>query len=283
MCIECYRTQKRRRRYLALKVGSSPPEPGLQTLEVTSPADPQLSSVRTNHRPVSRHRPNKCNTPLSAVHRNATMQGPHYIFKDGQWATAHTREHPKVQVTISVDRAQAHGESTSVLATNVTAIADTGAQVNVWSLDEFVKYGFPHDILTPASNLVAANHSSISIVGHSLPSLKDCRVTVMLCNAGPWSKSAPTFRPSSYHTAHCRRWGSCPPVSHHWANMLMLRRKNVLVNLLPSLMRTSRVLSLVAAPHRAIKIIFALALNLLSCHHPHVRYHFAVLSKIMIK
>ena len=87
------------------------------------------------------------------------MQGPHYIFKDRQWATAYMREHPKVQVTISVDRAQAHGESTSVRATNVTAIADTGAQVNVWSLDEFVKYGFPHDILTPASNLVAANHT----------------------------------------------------------------------------------------------------------------------------
>ena len=102
--------------------------------------------------------------PLSAVHRNATMQGPHYVFEDGQWATAHMREHPKVQVTISVDRAQAHGESTSVRATNVI-IADTGAQVNVWSLDEFVKYGFFRDILTPASNQVAANHSLISIVG----------------------------------------------------------------------------------------------------------------------
>ena len=45
------------------------------------------------------------------------------------------------------------------------------------------------------------------------------------------------FRPSSYRTAHCRRWGSCPPVSHHWA----------------------------------IKIIFALALNVLPCHRsqPH--------------
>ena len=53
------------------------------------------------------------------------------IFKDGQWATAHMREHPKVQVTISINRAQAHGEFTSVRATNITAIADTGSQVNV--------------------------------------------------------------------------------------------------------------------------------------------------------
>ena len=53
----------------------------------------------------------------------------------------------------------------SVHVTNITAIADTGAQVNVWSLDEFMKYGFSRDIRTPASNLVAANHLSISIVG----------------------------------------------------------------------------------------------------------------------
>ena len=185
LCIECYRSQKRRRRQLTHKVGPSPPEPGLQTLEVTSPADPQLSSIRTNHRPVSRHRPNKCNTPLSAVHRNATMQGPHYIFKDGQWATARMREHPKVHVTISVDRAQAHGESTSVRATNVTAIADTGSQVNVWSLDEFVKYGFQSDILTPASNLVAANHSSISIVGAFFAIIEglSCHGYVVQCRA----------------------------------------------------------------------------------------------------
>ena len=72
--------------------------------------------------------------PLSVVHMNATMQGPHYVFKDAQWEAAHMREHPKVQVTISVDRAQAYGESTSVRATNVIATADTGAQVNVYGL-----------------------------------------------------------------------------------------------------------------------------------------------------
>ena len=156
----------------------SPPKSGLQIFEITLCTDPQLSLVRTNHGPVSRHRPNKCNMPLSAVHRNATMQGPHYIFKDGQWAIVFLSEHPKVQVTISVVRARAHGESTSVRATNVTAIADTGVQVNVWSLDEFLQYGFPRVTFVPlnptcystpdltlASNLVAANHSFISTAG----------------------------------------------------------------------------------------------------------------------
>ena len=154
LCIECYRTQKHQRRHLAPKVDPSPPEPGLQTLKVTSCTDPQLSSVRTNYGPVLRQRPNQFRMPLSAMYRNATMQGPHYVFKDKQWAPAHMKEHPKVQVTISVNRAQAHGESTSVSATNVTAIADTGAQVNIWSLDKYVKYGFSRDILTPAFNLV---------------------------------------------------------------------------------------------------------------------------------
>ena len=125
--------------------------------------------------------------------------------------------------------------------------------------------------------------SPYQLWGRSLPSLKDCRVTVMLCNAGLWSSLAPTFRPSFYRTAHCRRWGSCPPVSRHWANMLMLRRRNALVNLLPSLMGISRALSLVAALHRAIKIILAFALNVLPCHHPHGHYHFAALPKIMIE
>ena len=50
-------------------------------------------------------------------------RAPHYVFKDGQWATA-----PIDQVTISVDCAHAHGESSSARATNVTAIANTGAK-----------------------------------------------------------------------------------------------------------------------------------------------------------
>ena len=211
------------------------------------------------------------------------MQGPHYIFKDGQWATAHMRDHPKVQVTISVDRAQAHGESTSVRATNVTAIADTGAQVNVWSLDEFVKYGFPHDILTPASNLVAANHSSISIVEafFAINEGLSCHGYVVQCRAMVYVSA--DIQTLFLSQGTLSTLGVLSPVSRHWANMLMLRRRNALVNLLPSLMRTSRALSLVAAPHRAIKIILALALNVLPCQHPHGRYHFAVLPKIMIE
>ena len=103
--------------------------------------------------------------PSPEVHTNATMQDPHYVFKDGQWARAYMSEHPKVQVTISVNCAHLHVKTTSTSATNVTAIADTSAEVNPWSLSEFLQHGFTRDILTRAPNLVAANHSSQSIAG----------------------------------------------------------------------------------------------------------------------
>ena len=124
------------------------------------------------------------------------------------------REHPKVQVIILVDRAQTHGKSTSVCATNVTAIADTSAQVNVWSLDQFVKYGFSHDFLTPASNLMAANHSFISIVGAFFAIIEglSCHGDVVQCRAMVYLSA--DIQPSSYRMAHYRRWGSCPPVFH---------------------------------------------------------------------
>ena len=239
--------------------------------------------VRTSHGPVLRHRLKRCNMSLSAVHRNATMQGPIMYSKIVQWAAAHISEHPKVQVTISVDRAQAHGESTSVRATNVTTIADTGAQANVWSLSEFSQYGFPRDILTPASNLVAANHFSILIAGTFFAIIEglschghDVQCRDMVC------VSADVKALFLLHDI-LATLGVLPPVSLHWVNMLMLRCRNALVNLLLSLMRTTRALLLVAVLHRAIKIILALALNVLPCHHPHVHYHFAVFPKITIE
>ena len=150
---------------------------------------------------------------------------------------------------------------------NVTAIADTGAQVNVWSLDEFVKYGFPHDILTPASNLVVANHSSISIVGAFFAIIEglSCHGYVVQCRAMVYvSADIQTLFLSHGTLSTLGVLSPSFPLLGEHANA------ETQVNLLPSLMRTSRALSLVAAPHRAIKIILALALNVLPCHHPTV-------------
>ena len=49
---------------------------------------------------------------------------------------------------------------------DISAIADTGAQSDLWSLDEFLACGFCRDDLSPVSlKLSAANRSSISIEG----------------------------------------------------------------------------------------------------------------------
>ena len=129
----------------------------------------------------------------------------------------------------------------------------------------------------------AANYSSISIVGAFFAIIEglSCHGYVVQYRAMVYVSADIQTLFLSHGTLSTL--GVLSPVSHHWANMLMLRRRNALVNLLLSLVRTSHALLLVTAPHRAIKIILALALNVLTCHHPHVRYHFAVLPKIMIK
>ena len=52
-----------------------------------------------------------------------------------------------------------------IVARNVLAIADTGAQTNVWSLRNFLTAGFNRSILIPVSDLVGANYSGIKIEG----------------------------------------------------------------------------------------------------------------------
>ena len=72
--------------------------------------------------------------------------------------------HPEILVNIFIDGATYSGAPAKV-ARNVTAIADTGAQTNVWSLDAFLQCGFDRNILIPSADLVAANHTVVSIAG----------------------------------------------------------------------------------------------------------------------
>ena len=68
------------------------------------------------------------------------------------------REHPRVQVAILLDE-----PLSPVVAKNIIVIANTGAQAKVWSLREYLQAGFRREHLTPASDLLAANHSPIPI------------------------------------------------------------------------------------------------------------------------
>jgi len=71
------------------------------------------------------------------------------------------RVHPIIRISVSMDSSWCHNKHAPI----VSAIADTGAQANVWSLRQFLAAGFNRSILIPAPDLVAANHSGIKIVG----------------------------------------------------------------------------------------------------------------------
>ena len=71
----------------------------------------------------------------------------------------------KKSIKISMNQAWCRSKHPSHVTKNVVAVADTGAQTNVWSLREFLAAGFERSILILAPNLVAANHSHISIDG----------------------------------------------------------------------------------------------------------------------
>ena len=83
----------------------------------------------------------------------------HQIFNKGEWRRAQVTAHPTINLRLVL------GKRPSEFVT-LEAIADTGAQSNLWSLDQFLKSGFKMSDLSPASlSLNAANKSPIRIDG----------------------------------------------------------------------------------------------------------------------
>ena len=70
-----------------------------------------------------------------------------------------------VYVSVAADEAWCRTNYAPTYARNVPAIAETGTQTNVWSLQDFLAAGFKRDILFSEPDFVAANHSGIKIVG----------------------------------------------------------------------------------------------------------------------
>ena len=164
VCLNCYRARRCRDRKqqhtstLTPAVQSLASDPVLQvgTIEVN---EPQLQS--------------KCNsTPCSIntiVKQSPIILG-HQVFTKGEWKRARQQEHPRVAITISIDSNEQakYNEPTHALHIHVevSAIPDTGAQSDVWSLSDFLAYRFSHDDLLPVNmGLSAANRSPISIEG----------------------------------------------------------------------------------------------------------------------
>ena len=169
MCIDCFRANRRRRRQQRQPPQRQPQAPGVHATE-TEPIS-QIAAFQTRSAGPPRKRRH---TPKTTTH--ATVTNPfaarldHHIFSKGEWKRARLRDHPRLPITISLSRPGRTDSGTfntsSDIHAEVSAIADTGAQSDLWSLSDFIACGFSRDQLHPISlSLSAANRSPISIEG----------------------------------------------------------------------------------------------------------------------
>jgi hypothetical protein len=116
----------------------------------------QISSIQTATTAV----------PKVAYHRRASIEPvKHQIFNRGEWRRAQFMEHPTVNLQVSFDRHNNVRPAQTGTA-KITAITDTGAQYNLWSMHEILAAGFAKESLLPvASGFRAANSSPIKIAG----------------------------------------------------------------------------------------------------------------------
>ena len=163
ICIGCYRARRQKRR-------QQPSNDGQQAAMESVPIS-QISSVQLKARPGRR-----CGGRRRTQMTHSTIGGPtpirlgHHIFSRGEWRRAKLRDHPRVLITISVDRSVGPRGSINHRGSDnevsISAIADTGAQSDLWSLEEFLACGFSRDDLRPVNlSLSAANRSPIAIEG----------------------------------------------------------------------------------------------------------------------
>lgn len=97
----------------------------------------------------------------TSVKRGGKQQRPvpldHHIFSKGEWRRTKVKSHPRVPLSITMQ---------GCLPVDISAVADSGAQSDLWSLDEFLRAGYTMDNLSPVSlSLNAANKSPIKIDG----------------------------------------------------------------------------------------------------------------------
>ncbi|KXJ11077.1 Retrovirus-related Pol polyprotein from transposon opus [Exaiptasia diaphana] len=142
----------------------------------------QLAAIHPNHarptRNATRRRTRRGPTHNYVNEKQPSLIG-HHVFSKGAWRRGCLHAHPTVNIEITPDTADSasskHGRDTP--RAEVKAIADTGAQSDIWSLHEFLACGFPREILRPVSlSLSAANRSPIPIEGAFFAKLSTTRM-----------------------------------------------------------------------------------------------------------
>ena len=180
-CIDCYRAKRRqpvRKGSASAVLGYSVSLPVVS--ESVTPLS-QISNISTGSPAQNNNR--VVNSTLNAQHPSQQpVHLDHRVFTKGEWKRARLRDHPRVQLGISLDNKHltTAGRSTTHPTATVQAIADSGAQSDIWSLDAFLRHGFSKMDLSPVKlSLSAANRSPIPIEGAFLAVItgigKDCK------------------------------------------------------------------------------------------------------------
>jgi len=149
VCIECHRARRREQR--AAPAASSPAAQAVELNPVS-----QIATLRASKRRRRRSR---------STNNAVTLD--HHILPAGEWRRARLRSHPTIPIRISMDQSP-HAKPGRVPDTSATvlAVADTGAQSDLWSLSDFLAHGFSRNDLSPVTlGLAAANRSPITIEG----------------------------------------------------------------------------------------------------------------------
>jgi hypothetical protein len=167
LCINCYRTRRRKKRQPRLPHDN---KPSLQAIDPIS----QVAIFQTAQTDRQTDTDDIIHVPQPPTATSTKLQPharlDHHIFSKGEWKRARLLDHPRVKVTISVAKSADTRITSPSHApgrdTVVSAVADTGAQSDLWSLADFLACGFSRDELRPVSlSLSAANRSPISIEG----------------------------------------------------------------------------------------------------------------------
>ena len=162
-CLDCFRAKRRDRRPVAAQLQT---ELAVQTVETDIVS--QMTTVEACSVGRAAQKPGR----TKPSHRKNTINSvvlDHHIFNKGEWKKARFRDHPRVNITISADMSAKHRPRAppdpSVRA-RVSAVADTGAQSDLWSLKEYLAHGFSRDSLFRVKlGMSAANRSPIPIEG----------------------------------------------------------------------------------------------------------------------
>ena len=169
VCINCYKSPGRKDRPQC-----TPPPPTTAVQAAAEDTKSQVAALQHDgNRPRHQHRRHchrRTHPTSGKVSKLSPVKVDHQVFTAGEWKRARLRANPRVAITVSMDTsAQARYGVPKTLpntAVEVEAIADTGAQSDLWSLADFLSCGFTRDSLLPVTlSLSAANRSPIVIEG----------------------------------------------------------------------------------------------------------------------